>query len=83
MQFTTCDEELLACIAHTFKFDARFQNYFNQYGKEDFPDFLYRAIKHNLNRHMNEPLAESFGQHSIQPMRTSPDPTGSFPLRPS
>lgn len=49
MQFTTCDSELLACIAHTYKFDARFKNYFNQYSNEDLADFLYNAIMHNIN----------------------------------
>ncbi|RCX18625.1 DNA-binding transcriptional MerR regulator [Fontibacillus phaseoli] len=50
MQFMTCDEELLACIAHTYKFDARFKSYFNQYGHEDLADFLYSAIMYNINR---------------------------------
>lgn len=47
-QFTACDDELLECIAHSYKFDARFQSYFNQYGNDDFVDFLYRAIMQNL-----------------------------------
>ncbi|TNJ54732.1 MerR family transcriptional regulator [Paenibacillus hemerocallicola] len=50
MQFMTCDAELLACIAHTYKFDARFKSYFNQYGNEDLADFLYSAIMQNINR---------------------------------
>ncbi|MDQ0060531.1 MerR family transcriptional regulator [Paenibacillus harenae] len=50
MQFMTCDAELLACIANTYKFDARFKNYFNQYSNEDFADFLYSAIMYNINR---------------------------------
>lgn len=50
MQFMTCDEELLACIAHTYKFDARFKSYFNQYGNEGLADFLYSAIMQNINR---------------------------------
>ena len=50
MQFMTCDEELLTCIAKTYKFDARFRNYFNQYSHEDFADFLYSAIMHHINR---------------------------------
>ncbi|GMX61385.1 TipAS antibiotic-recognition domain-containing protein [Paenibacillus elgii] len=50
MQFMTCDAELLACIANTYKFDARFKNYFNQYSNEDLADFLYSAIMHNINR---------------------------------
>ncbi|AWP27683.1 MerR family transcriptional regulator [Paenibacillus sp. Cedars] len=50
MHFMTCDAELLACIAHTYKFDARFKSYFNQYGNEDLADFLYSAIMHNINR---------------------------------
>ncbi|GGF98938.1 transcriptional regulator [Paenibacillus albidus] len=50
MQFMTCDAELLACIANTYKFDVRFKNYFNQYSNEDLADFLYDAIMHNINR---------------------------------
>lgn len=50
MQFMTCDAELLACIANTYKFDSRFKNYFNQYSNEDLADFLYSAIMHNINR---------------------------------
>ncbi|MEC0239903.1 MerR family transcriptional regulator [Paenibacillus dokdonensis] len=50
MQFMPCDTELLACIADTYKFDARFNNYFNQYSNEDLADFLYSAIMHNINR---------------------------------
>jgi len=50
MQFMTCDEELLACIANTYKFDVRFKNYFNQYGNEDLADFLYSAIMYNIKR---------------------------------
>ncbi|KWX72633.1 MerR family transcriptional regulator [Paenibacillus riograndensis] len=49
-QFMTCDAELLACIANTYKFDARFKNYFNQYSNEDLADFLYNAIMYNINR---------------------------------
>lgn len=49
MQFMTCDAELLACIANTYKFDARFRNYFDQYGHEDLADFLYSAIMHNIH----------------------------------
>jgi len=48
--FMPCDEELLACIARTYKFDARFKNYFAQYGNENLADFLYRAIMHHINR---------------------------------
>ncbi|MGG4343014.1 MerR family transcriptional regulator [Paenibacillus lautus] len=50
MQFMPCDTELLACIADTYKFDARFKSYFNQYGNEDLADFLYSAIMQNINR---------------------------------
>ncbi|WP_274654596.1 MerR family transcriptional regulator [Paenibacillus humicola] len=50
MPFMTCDAELLACIAHTYKFDARFKSYFNQYGSEHFADFFYSAIIQNINR---------------------------------
>lgn len=48
MQFMACDSELLACIAQNYKFDQRFKSYFNQYSDEDFVDFLYGAIMHNL-----------------------------------
>lgn len=48
MQFMACDSELLACFAHNYKFDQRFKSYFNQYSDEDFVDFLYGAIMHNL-----------------------------------
>ncbi|MEI0736102.1 MerR family transcriptional regulator [Paenibacillus sp. JTLBN-2024] len=48
MQFMPCDAELLACIAHTYKFDARFKNYFHQYSNEDLADFLSRGIMHNI-----------------------------------
>ncbi|MCM3494148.1 MerR family transcriptional regulator [Paenibacillus lactis] len=54
MQFMTCDAELLACIAHTYKFDARFKNYFNQYGNEDLADFLYSAIMDNINQETSQ-----------------------------
>ncbi|GIO30168.1 transcriptional regulator [Paenibacillus albilobatus] len=57
MQFMPCDEELLACIANTYKSDARFKSYFNQYGTEDLADFLYRAIMHNINRLNVPPLS--------------------------
>ncbi|SYX86316.1 MerR family transcriptional regulator [Paenibacillus alvei] len=50
MQVMTCDSELLACIANTYKFDARFKNYINQYSNEDLADFLYSAIMHNINQ---------------------------------
>lgn len=50
IHFTSDDTELLACIAHTYKFDVRFKNYFNQYSSEDLADFLYDAIMHNINR---------------------------------
>ncbi|MDQ0655992.1 MerR family transcriptional regulator [Paenibacillus sp. W2I17] len=54
MQFMTCDAELLACIAHTYKFDARFKSYFNQYGHEDLADFLYSSIMLNINRESSQ-----------------------------
>ncbi|GGD63321.1 MerR family transcriptional regulator [Paenibacillus nasutitermitis] len=50
MQFMTCDAELLACIANTYKFDTRFTSYFNQYSNEELADFLYNAIMHNIKR---------------------------------
>lgn len=49
-QFMTCDVELLACIAGVYKSDGRFRNYFAKYGHEDFADFLYEAIMHNLGQ---------------------------------
>ncbi|MFC9774118.1 MerR family transcriptional regulator [Paenibacillus chitinolyticus] len=50
MQFMPCDPELLACIADTYKFDARFNNYFNQYGNENLADFLHSAIMHHISQ---------------------------------
>ncbi|MGW9124292.1 MerR family transcriptional regulator [Paenibacillus chitinolyticus] len=50
MQFMPCDAELLACIADTYKFDARFNNYFNQYGNENLADFLHSAIMHHISQ---------------------------------
>ncbi|MFE4570861.1 MerR family transcriptional regulator [Paenibacillus chitinolyticus] len=50
MQFMPCDTELLACIADTYKFDARFNNYFNQYGNEGLADFLHSAIMHHISQ---------------------------------
>lgn len=50
MQFMPCDTELLACIADTYKFDARFNNYFNQYSNEDLADFLHSAIMHHISQ---------------------------------
>ena len=50
IQFMSCDDELLACIATTYKSDGRFSSYFAQYGREDFADFLYEAMMHHLNR---------------------------------
>lgn len=49
-EFMTCDPELLACIANTYKFDARFKNYINQYSDEDLAQFLYSAIMHHINQ---------------------------------
>ncbi|MEK3838394.1 MerR family transcriptional regulator [Paenibacillus sp. FSL R7-0128] len=48
IQFMPCDAELLACIAHNYKYDARFNNYFNQF-KEGAADFLYSAIMYNIS----------------------------------
>ncbi|WP_020620794.1 MerR family transcriptional regulator [Paenibacillus daejeonensis] len=50
MHFMSCDDELLACIATTYKSDGRFSSYLAQYGREDFADFLYEAIMKYLNR---------------------------------
>lgn len=47
MQFMPCDAELLACIAHNYKYDARFNSYFNQFN-EGAADFLYSAIMYNI-----------------------------------
>ncbi|MFF2154777.1 MerR family transcriptional regulator [Paenibacillus chitinolyticus] len=50
MQFMPCDTELLACIADTYKFDARFNNYFSQYSSENLADFLHSAIMHHISQ---------------------------------
>ncbi len=39
-----CDDEILRCVANTYKFDNRFKNYINQYGDGDLSDFIYKAI---------------------------------------
>lgn len=39
-----CDNEILKCMAKTYKFDSRFKNYINQFSNEDLSDFVYRAI---------------------------------------
>lgn len=39
-----CDNEILKCIAKTYKFDNRFKKYINQFSEEDLSDFIYRAI---------------------------------------
>ena len=39
-----CDNEMLKCIANTYKFDSRFKKYINQFSDEDLSDFIYRAI---------------------------------------
>ncbi|MBD2866821.1 MerR family transcriptional regulator [Paenibacillus oceani] len=49
-QFMTCDSELLACIANTYKCDARFKNYINQYSNEDMAEFLSSAIMYHINQ---------------------------------
>ncbi len=43
-KFFTCDNEILICIANTYKFDNRFRKYINQYSNEDLSDFIYQAI---------------------------------------
>lgn len=42
--FFSCDNEILKCIANTYKFDNRFRKYINQFSNEDLSDFVYRAI---------------------------------------
>ncbi len=42
--FISCDNEILICIANTYKFDNRFRKYINQYSNEDLSDFIYQAI---------------------------------------
>ncbi|WP_434305537.1 MerR family transcriptional regulator [Clostridium botulinum] len=42
--FFSCDNEILKCIANTYKFDNRFKKYINQFSNEDLSDFVYRAI---------------------------------------
>ncbi len=42
--FFVCDNEILKCIANTYKFDSRFKKYINQFSDEDLSDFIYRAI---------------------------------------
>ena len=42
--FFVCDNEILKCIAKTYKFDNRFKKYINQFCDEDLSDFIYKAI---------------------------------------
>lgn len=42
--FFVCDNEILKCIAKTYKFDNRFKKYINQFSNEDLSDFIYKAI---------------------------------------
>lgn len=49
-QLMTCDSKLLTCIADTYKSDMRMKNYLNQYGNEDFADFLHSAIMHHISQ---------------------------------
>lgn len=42
--FFVCDNEILKCIAKTYKFDNRFKKYINQFSDEDLSDFIYKAI---------------------------------------
>jgi DNA-binding transcriptional MerR regulator len=39
-----CDNEILKCIANSYKFDNRFKKYINQFSDEDLSDFIYNAI---------------------------------------
>lgn len=50
-QFMTCDAELLACLANTYKYDTRFKGYINQYSQGDLAEFLYLAIMHYIKQH--------------------------------
>ncbi|MGN7938929.1 MerR family transcriptional regulator [Metabacillus sp. 22489] len=43
-QTMTCDTEILKCIANTYKFDNRWNNYINQFSDEDLCEFVYQAI---------------------------------------
>ncbi len=43
-EFFVCDNEILKCIANTYRFDSRFKKYINQFSSEDLSDFVYRAV---------------------------------------
>lgn len=49
----TCDNEILRCIANTYKYDNRFKTYINQYSDEDLSDFIYRAIVYFCEKEEN------------------------------
>ncbi|UHA73248.1 MerR family transcriptional regulator [Paenibacillus sp. 481] len=49
-QSVRCDAEMLTCIANTYKYDHRFNNYINQFSNEDLAAFLYDAITHYINQ---------------------------------
>lgn len=42
--FFVCDNEILKCIASTYKFDNRFKKYINQFSDGDLSDFIYSAV---------------------------------------
>lgn len=44
--FFQCDNEILMCIARSYKFDNRFKRHIDQYSDGDLSDFIYRAVIH-------------------------------------
>ncbi|MBO0995609.1 MerR family transcriptional regulator [Bacillus sp. SD088] len=44
--FMVCDTEILQCIAYTYKDDAGFKEYINQFGDHRLNEFVHQAIMH-------------------------------------
>lgn len=41
-----CDGAILLCIAETYMTNERFVRYFDQFGEEDYLEFLHRCFLH-------------------------------------
>lgn len=46
-----CDGTILLCIAETYMTDERFVRYFDQFGEEDYLEFLHRCIVYFVKEH--------------------------------
>lgn len=51
--FFECDNDILLCIANSYKFDNRFKQYINKFSNKDLSDFIYQAIKIYCNKNQS------------------------------